>query len=86
MKRKLIVVSHDAMVKEDLDHLYKRPAFRHFIDDGSFIETVRTVYPTVTYPCHASMISGCCFTSSSRTSRRRSRSVPYATLNHTERR
>ena len=59
MKRKLIVVSHDAMVKEDLDHLYKRPAFRHFIDDGSFIETVRTVYPTVTYPCHASMISGC---------------------------
>jgi len=59
MKRKLIVVSHDAMVKEDVEYLAKRPAFKYFLENGSFVESVRAIYPSVTYPCHASMISGC---------------------------
>lgn len=59
MKRKLIVVSHDAMIYEDLEYLTKRSAFAYFSENGSLVKTLRTIYPTVTYPCHSSMITGC---------------------------
>ncbi len=59
MDRKLIVVSHDAMVYEDWEYLAKKQAFGYFVNNGSMVKTLRTIYPTVTYPCHVSMITGC---------------------------
>ncbi|MBQ7224076.1 MAG: alkaline phosphatase family protein [Clostridia bacterium] len=58
MKRKLIVISNDAMVREDMEYLLTKPPFKQLIKEGSWIKTMKTVYPSITYCCHASMITG----------------------------
>lgn len=58
MKRKLIIISNDALVREDIEYLKTKPAIRDIINNSSFIETLKTVYPTITYCCHTSMITG----------------------------
>lgn len=57
--RKLIIISNDALVKEDAEYLLTKPAFRSIVENGSWIKTIESVYPTITYCCHASMITGC---------------------------
>ena len=59
MKRKLIVISADAMVDEDLKLLKELPNYRSIAHKVSMVEHVRTIYPTVTYPAHTSMRTGC---------------------------
>ncbi len=58
MDRHLIVVSVDALVYEDLDYAATLPAFGRLIQSGSRIEHVRTIYPTLTHPVHASILTG----------------------------
>lgn len=57
--RKVVVISVDALVSSDLQHLKtlsrSRPLFEHCLT----VENVRCVYPTYTYPCHASIMTGC---------------------------
>jgi predicted AlkP superfamily pyrophosphatase or phosphodiesterase len=59
MKKRLLVLSVDAMVFEDLAYLRTKPNFKKYIEGGSAVERVRSIYPTVTYPNHVSMITGC---------------------------
>ena len=58
-KRKLVLISVDAMVKEDFDYLLTKPFFKSLFEKGSWVKTLRTIYPSLTYPCHCAMISGC---------------------------
>ena len=59
MKNKhLIVVSVDALVYEDLEYAKTLPNFGRLIKSGAIIERVRTIYPSLTHPVHASIISG----------------------------
>ena len=60
MKRnKLIVVSADAMVDADLELMETLPNYQAiFGGRASMVKRVRTIYPTVTYPAHASMRTG----------------------------
>ena len=58
-KRKWLIISNDALVREDLDYLMTKPMFRELAARGSVVETLRTVYPSITYCCHASMLTGC---------------------------
>ena len=58
MEKRLIVISHDALVYEDLDTLKQLPNFSKIWKQTSLVERVRSVYPTVTYPCHATMMTG----------------------------
>lgn len=57
-KRKLIILSHDAMVKEDVEAFRNAPGFSELLENGSWIETTRTIWPSITYPAHSSIISG----------------------------
>lgn len=57
-KKKLIVFSADAMVTEDLEHLKKMPNYQKYLAKGCVVERVKTIYPTITYPCHTSMCTG----------------------------
>ncbi len=59
MKQKLFVLSMDAMVEEDIEYLKTRPNFKRLMEHGCQIKKVQTVYPSITYPAHASMITGC---------------------------
>ncbi len=56
---KLIVVSMDALIFEDLEILLKKPTFQALFADGAHVKRLRSVYPTLTYPCHTTMVTGC---------------------------
>lgn len=59
MSHKLIVVSMDALFSEDLDYLSRKPSFRYLLEHCATVEKVKSIYPTLTYPCHATMATGC---------------------------
>ena len=57
-KRKLIVISEDALVYEDTKTLMELPTFSSIWGRAAFIDRVKSIYPTVTYPCHTTMQTG----------------------------
>ena len=60
MAKRLIVFSVDAMVTEDVEALRNMPNFRKYLAGGSeFKNGMRTIYPSVTYPVHVSIMTGC---------------------------
>lgn len=58
MDRHVIVVSVDALVYEDLETLSRLSAFRSIWSRTARVNRVRSVYPTITYPCHSTMQTG----------------------------
>ncbi|MDR3121275.1 MAG: alkaline phosphatase family protein [Clostridiales bacterium] len=56
--RRVIVISEDALIREDLETLKKMPNFQRIWDRTARVDAMRSVYPSVTYPCHASMATG----------------------------
>jgi len=59
MKQPLIILSFDGMDTRDLEYLKKKPNFSRFLKDASGSKHVKTIYPSVTYAAHASIITGC---------------------------
>ncbi len=59
MKKRLFVLSVDAMVHEDIAYLRSLPNFKKYLEGGSEVKKIRTIYPTVTYPSHVSIMTGC---------------------------
>lgn len=57
-RKKLIVFSADAMVAEDLEYLKTLPNYRKYLAGGCEVTKMRSVYPTITYPCHTTMATG----------------------------
>lgn len=58
MENKLIILSADAMVTEDLELFSNLPGYQKYLANGCMIRKVRSIYPTVTYPCHTTMMTG----------------------------
>lgn len=56
--KKLIVLSADALVAEDMEYLSTLPNFQKYLAGGVGIREVHSVYPTITYPCHTTMVTG----------------------------
>ena len=54
----LIIISNDAMVYEDIPVMEKFPAFRRFLDFNCRADRVHTIWPSLTHPVHATMITG----------------------------
>ena len=60
MGRKAVVFSCDAMFFEDIEYLASKGGrFADLLKKGALVERTRTIYPSVTYPCHTSMSTGC---------------------------
>lgn len=59
MAQYLIVMSVDAMFYEDLAYLKNKPYFSRLFEKGSMVERVRTIYPSLTHPVHATILTGC---------------------------
>lgn len=57
--QKLIVISIDAMIYEDLAYVKRLPAIGSLLNDAALVKRVKSIYPTLTYPCHATMRTGC---------------------------
>ena len=58
MDKHLVVVSFDAMVTEDLYLLKDKSVFSRLLNEGSRVNRIRTIYPSLTYPAHTSMLTG----------------------------
>ena len=58
-KEKMIVLSADALVHEDMEALSGMPNFQKVLAGGACIRRVKSIYPTITYPCHTTMATGC---------------------------
>ena len=59
MSCKLIVLSLDAMIQEDLAQASQYPNFAKLLEKGARVQHIESIYPTLTYPCHTTMITGC---------------------------
>lgn len=57
-KRRLYVLSIDAMISEDIEFMKTLPNLGPVLKDAAMATDVITVYPSLTYTCHASMITG----------------------------
>ena len=57
-KKKLLMISFDACGSKDLEYLASRPAFSEFMKDAAVCRNVKSVYPSLTYPAHTSIITG----------------------------
>lgn len=58
MAKRIIVLSADALVHDDMETLEQMPNFRKYLSGGSCIKQVKSIYPTITYPCHTTMATG----------------------------
>ncbi len=59
MNKKLIVLSVDSLFDEDMEFLKTLPNFKKILEKGSYVQGgMRSVYPSFTYPAHASIITG----------------------------
>lgn len=59
MKEKLFVLSIDAMVHEDIAYMQTKPNFSKLMKKRAEVEQVYSIYPSITYPAHVSLITGC---------------------------
>ena len=56
---RLCMISLDAVAKPDAGRLFSLPALSDLRKSGAFSSDVKTIYPTLTYPIHASLLTGC---------------------------
>ena len=56
---RLCMISLDAVSKMDADRLFSLPHLSRLKKMGVYCDGVQTVYPTITYPIHASLLTGC---------------------------
>lgn len=57
-ENRLIVMSADALVGDDMKLMEQLPNFKKYLAGGSAIKHVQSVYPTITYPAHTTIATG----------------------------
>lgn len=58
-ENRLLVISLDALGAEDVPVFEKLPAFARLLKGSASCFNVSSVYPSITYPAHTSIITGC---------------------------
>ncbi len=56
--KRVMIISFDAVGRQDLDFLRTLPNFSGFLKGAGLCDHVNSVYPSVTYPAHTSVITG----------------------------
>ncbi|MEH7377774.1 ectonucleotide pyrophosphatase/phosphodiesterase [Neobacillus drentensis] len=54
----LIIISFDCLSALDFPKLKELPHFQTLLKNGTYVEKVESIYPSVTYPCHATIVTG----------------------------
>lgn len=57
--KKIAIISVDSLFTSDLDHIKEFEGFSEILSDCVLVKNIECVYPTLTYPCHTTIISGC---------------------------
>lgn len=58
LNKHLILISIDALNALDYDYIKTLPTFRSFLEKGAHIRELMSIYPSLTYPAHTTMITG----------------------------
>lgn len=58
-QHKMIVISFDALGAADTQQFRMLPNFSRFLENASYCFNVSSVYPSITYPAHTSIVTGC---------------------------
>lgn len=56
--RKLVVISVDSLFTSDLEVVKDLPGFKEILEDSVVVKNIECIYPTLTYPCHATIMTG----------------------------
>lgn len=56
--RRMLVISLDAVGGADMEYMKQLPNFGRFLKDASVCTNVESVYPSITYPAHTTIITG----------------------------
>jgi predicted AlkP superfamily pyrophosphatase or phosphodiesterase len=56
---RLLLITLDAAFQPDATTLLRLPHLGALADQGVFCDNVRTIYPSITYPAHTSLLTGC---------------------------
>ncbi|MDD3400566.1 MAG: ectonucleotide pyrophosphatase/phosphodiesterase [Eubacteriales bacterium] len=59
MKRRLLVISIDSMVEEDIPVMMALPNFKRVLEKSSIVKKMESTYPTLTHSIHTSIMTGC---------------------------
>lgn len=54
----IVVISMDGLGKPDIGIMARKTNFRRYLENAAWNQNVRTVYPSLTYPAHASIVTG----------------------------
>ncbi|MFL6559728.1 MAG: alkaline phosphatase family protein, partial [Bacillus sp. (in: firmicutes)] len=54
----LIIISFDCLSSLDFPMLKTLPNFQSILNTGTLVQEVKSIYPSVTYPCHATIVTG----------------------------
>ncbi len=58
-QKKVIVVSIDAMITSDIPVFKRQPNMGPLLEKCAIVSNSYCVYPTITYPCHVAIMTGC---------------------------
>lgn len=56
---RLVMISLDSAFQEDAPTLLSMPNLGKLAEEGVFCDNVQTIYPSLTYPIHTSLLTGC---------------------------
>lgn len=58
LTNKLVVISFDCLAAYDFELIKTLPNFQRIFREGSYVRNVETIYPSLTYPCHTTIVTG----------------------------
>ncbi len=58
MHEHIIIISLDALGSKDFNRIKDTEGFAYLIENGGYSDTVRSVYPSLTYPAHTTIVTG----------------------------
>ncbi|RTR27122.1 alkaline phosphatase family protein [Robertmurraya yapensis] len=58
LTKNMIVISFDCLSAFDYSLIETLPNFQRVFKNGSFSRNVETIYPSLTYPCHSTIVTG----------------------------
>ena len=59
MNKKTLVISIDALISDDIPLLEALPNLGPIVKGAAQVRDIECIYPTLTYPCHVSIMTGC---------------------------
>ena len=57
-KNKILVFCLDALCTMDIEYMKTLDNFGYILENGSYVKHMEPVYPSLTYPCHVSIVTG----------------------------